>query len=91
MNVTYFFHCRKNPTSDIKKKGKQSTLPIQLFLRDCEFSEIKKSGIYSDFLAEIPSLLKACDLVMPFTIIEREHICLHMYKLVYLCLPMPKA
>lgn len=86
-----FFHCSRNLTSDMKKNGKQNTLPIQFFLHECEFSETIRNGIYTDFLGEIPSFLKACGLVMPLTIIAREHICLHMYKLVYLCLPMPKA
>lgn len=76
------FYCRKNSTSDIKKNENQSTLSIQFFLHDCEFSETKRSGIYTDFLAEIPSFLKVCNIVMPLTIIARDHVCLHMYKLV---------
>lgn len=90
MNVAHFFHCRKNSTSDNQKMENEAHYLPSSFYKT-EFSQTKRSGIYTDFLAEIPSFLKACDLVMSLTIIAREHICLHMYKQVYLCLPMPKA
>lgn len=86
-----FFYLRKNCTNAIKKMEKKSTLVIQFLLQGCEFLRKKLSAIYAYFLVKIPSFPKACGLVMPLTIIARGHICLHMYKHVYLCLNMPKA
>lgn len=84
------FIARKTLLVTLKKwKTKHITYPV--LSTWLWISQTKIRGIYTDFLAEIPSFLKACDLVMPLTIIAREHICLHMYKPVYLCLPMPTA